>query len=448
MPAIDADAVRGLVVGEVLKRYSRGSGSSYDEDYYNGMVPNVGFNIAMLAIWGVILALHVLMVYLKQYWFSMCFICTGILEVLGYIGRTWSHFNVDGMTPFLMNMICLTISPVFTMAGLYYQLSKLIEIYGHKFSFVRPSILYAYVFTCCDIISLAIQASGGGVAGGESSVHESVWTGTQVFVAGLAFQVATLSVFMMLMSHFLFKVYVQTRWQYLGKISFSPAIFKISQREIDHFYRPEFHALRMEPDRKMFHYFIHALIIAIITVFVRCCYRLAEMVNGWSGYLSVHENYFIILDGVMMSVCAVSMTIFHPGFAFQGRTVSVRITNGGKHHKNKNNDPTPDIPQPESEQEDSATVSEDEKIENKEEPGSKEVKRNFSMPSLSGSTFVSRMASFKRPFGKSQRRSQQQSEIEQSSGEIPYHNDLYQLPSGREYPEIPEPTDSITPQVV
>lgn len=375
----------------------------------------------------------------------MCFICTGILEVLGYVGRTWSHFNQNSLNAFLLNMICLTISPVFTMGGLYYQLSKLIEIYGHKFSLLRPSILYAYIFICCDIISLAIQASGGGVAGGESSLHESVWTGTQVFLAGLAFQVATLSIFMILMTHFLFKVYVQPRWEYLGARKFSWSIFKISQREIDHLYRQEYHELRMEPDRKMFHYFIFALIVAVVTVFVRCCYRLAQMVSGWSGYLSVHENYFIILDGVMMSLCGLTMTVFHPGFAFKGTKYSVRITNGRP--KNSGND-TLDIPQPESEQEDSATVSDDEKIENREESGNKEVKRNFSMPSLSGSTFVSRMASFKRPFGRSQRRSQPHSDLDQSSGEFPNENELHELPSGREYPEIPDPPDSITPQVV
>lgn len=70
------------------------------------------------------------------------------------------------------------------------------------------------------------------------------------------------------------------------------------------------------------------MVIAVLAVFVRCCYRLAELVAGWAGYLIIHENYFIILDALMMAIATVTLTIFHPGWAFQGRHVSLPVTRG------------------------------------------------------------------------------------------------------------------------
>ncbi|CAR26683.1 ZYRO0B15686p [Zygosaccharomyces rouxii] len=425
--------------------------------YYNGLVPSLAYNVAMLVIWSVLLTIHVLQLYLKQYWFSTGFICTGILEVLGYIGRTWSHFNQDNLNAFLLNMVCLTISPVFTLGSLYYQLSKLIEIYGHSFALLHPSICYAHIFICCDIISLAVQASGGGVAGTESGEGKSPRQGTHVFVGGLAFQVASLSIFIILMAHFVFKVYIQTRWRYMGYMSFKPSIFKISQRDLEPMYSEKYQSLRIMPDRWVFRYFIHALIVTVLLVFVRCAYRLSELANGWSGYLAVHETYFIILDGVMMSLGATIMTVFHPGFAFKGRFVSIPITNAKK--LGSNND-SPNIPQPESEQEeDTATASEDEKYYTNEptSPTTGRPKRAFSLPSFgSGPTLTSLIGpSLKRvsnPFGsrggtKKTYKEGLESDLEESSG-VPHQNALVEEPPFRDSADVPDPHEPATHRVV
>lgn len=438
-------------------------------NYYNGLVPNLAFNMAMLVIWGVLLAIQVLQLYLKQYWFSFGFICTGILELLGYIGRVWSHYNQHNLNGFLLNMVCLTISPVFTMGSLYYQLSKLIEIYGHKFAILHPSVLYAYIFICCDIISLVVQAAGGGVAGKESGNDGNTRTGTHVFVGGLAFQVSTLSIFIILMTHFIFKVYVQTRWRYIGSVSFKPSIFKISQRELEPMYNEKYHALRMMPDRLIFHYFIYALIASVLLVFVRCAYRLAEMINGWSGNLTVHENYFIILDGVMMSLAVTIMTVFHPGFAFRGRSDTVPITKDRRCKKNSSNsnatnndyynDGGFEIPQPEAEQ-DTSTGSEDDTYDNNEKsnPNSKGPKRTFSLPSFgSAPTFTSRIhPNLKRatnPFGsrrgtkKTLKEGLQSPEVEEST-EVPYENELNEEPHMEPPTQTQDQPELTVPQVV
>lgn len=300
---------------------------------YGGMTPNLAFNICMIAIWGILLASQIVQTIYKQYWFSVAFICTGILEVLGYIGRTWSHSDTSLMDPFLLNMICLTIAPVFTMGGIYYQLAKLLEIYGSKFG-LWPPIVYSYVFIASDIVSLAIQAAGGGTAGMAVADKESTKEGTHIFVAGLALQVFSMLIFIYLWSNFLYQIFIKTRMQHTKTNKFSWSLFKIPQEEIDYMYTPKYRNMRV-PRRIPFHYFTVAMTGAVLTIFTRCVYRLAELSEGWEGNLITHEWYFIILDAVMMSIATICMTVFHPGFAFQGRTESVPIAKTHKFGKSK-----------------------------------------------------------------------------------------------------------------
>ncbi|CAI4804466.1 CIC_collapsed_G0051150.mRNA.1.CDS.1 [Saccharomyces cerevisiae] len=263
---------------------------------YGGMVPNLRFNITMIVIWGILLTIHVVQLLMRQYWFSIAFICTGILEVLGFIGRTWSHSNVADMDAFLLNMICLTIAPVFTMGGIYYQLAKLIEVYGHRFSLLPSPMAYSFIFICSDIVSLVVQAVGGGLCGVAVTDGTSTTTGNHVFIAGFGHSSCI-----------------------DGHLSYVMVSLPFPEK---------FHFLRLEPKRWVFHYFNLAITVAVLTIFTRCCYRLAELVVGWDGYLITHEWYFIILDALMMAIATVTLTIFHPGFAFKGRSTSIPITPG------------------------------------------------------------------------------------------------------------------------
>lgn len=307
---------------------------------YAGMIPNFRFNTCMVVIWGILLAAHIIQLIYKQYWFSIAFICTGILEILGYIGRTWSHHDTTLMDPFLLNMICLTIAPVFTMGGLYYQMAKLVEIYGYKFSIIKSPMLYSYIFIASDIISLAIQAAGGGTAGMAVTDGTSTHQGDSIFVAGLAVQVASMIIFLILWFYFLHAAFIGTRLKHLNQNPrklYSRSIWTVTQQDIDYMYVKRYHNLRVEPDRWQFRYFTFAMSFAVLTIFTRCVYRLCELAEGWSGYLITHEWYFIILDALMIALATVTMTIFHPGYAFLGRTTSIPIgTEKGRASRKRN----------------------------------------------------------------------------------------------------------------
>lgn len=75
------------------------------------------------------------------------------------------------------------------MAGVYYLLTQLIIIHGGaEFTFLRPSYI-SWIFVCCDVASLFIQAAGGITAAVKLRLFENTKSGTYIMVGGIAFQV-------------------------------------------------------------------------------------------------------------------------------------------------------------------------------------------------------------------------------------------------------------------
>lgn len=67
---------------------------------------------------------------------------------------------------------------------------------------------------------------------------------------------------------------------------------------------------------RRFKIFTAAVIGAYTGIFVRCVYRIPELLGGWGGELMRNELEFIILEGVMICLAVLCQTIFHPGMYF------------------------------------------------------------------------------------------------------------------------------------
>ena len=65
-----------------------------------------------------------------------------------------------------------------------------------------------------------------------------------------------------------------------------------------------------------FKLFAGGLILAFLTIFTRCVYRIAEMVGGWQNEIMQNETDFIVLEGVMIVIATLCLTVFHPGIVF------------------------------------------------------------------------------------------------------------------------------------
>jgi hypothetical protein len=70
---------------------------------------------------------------------------------------------------------------------------------------------------------------------------------------------------------------------------------------------------------KTFHYWLIALGVATFTIIIRSVFRCAELSGGFNGPLANDEITFMVLEGAMISIAVISITIFHPGWVWQGQ---------------------------------------------------------------------------------------------------------------------------------
>lgn len=194
-----------------------------------------------------------------------------------------------------MQICCLTIAPAFMAAGIYLTLSRIVVTFGPENSRIKP-LSYPRIFIPCDIISLLLQACGGGLASAESHTNRSPATGDHIMVAGLAFQVVTLGVFIALSLDFVLKTL--SRWRTLGSAALDPTHEKLR-------------------GSRAFQGFLVALCLATICIFIRSAYRVAELGEGWEGHLIKTQHFFIWLEGFMVILAVLSLNLFHPGFCFR-----------------------------------------------------------------------------------------------------------------------------------
>lgn len=102
-------------------------------------------------------------------------------------------------------LICLTIAPAFLSAGIYLCLSRIIVVYGEQLARFKPRT-YTIIFVCSDIFALVLQAIGGALADTADSGSSLQQTGINIMIAGLAFQVVSLTIFIALCLDFAWQV--------------------------------------------------------------------------------------------------------------------------------------------------------------------------------------------------------------------------------------------------
>jgi len=281
-----------------------------DESNY-AYIPSLAANATLLALFAFGLGVHIGQgIFYRTWGFAIAFALGNITEIIGYVGRLGSHKNVFDGNAFIMQICCLTIAPAFFSAGIYLCLSRIVNIFGSEISRIPPKA-YTYIFITCDILSLVLQAAGGAMASIESQNHDNPETGTHVMVAGLAFQVFTLSLFMLLCAEYAWRVRTTT-------LSLNPITSKLRA------------SIR-------FRGFLVALALSTLLIYIRSIYRVIELAEGWRGALISKETYFIVLEGVMVIIAVLVLNVFHPGLGFQD---SYTLGSGSGHKREKSVDPS------------------------------------------------------------------------------------------------------------
>ncbi|KAF2651402.1 RTA1-domain-containing protein [Lophiostoma macrostomum CBS 122681] len=257
--------------------------------------PTVAGNTIYLLCFGALLGVQMYYGIRKKTWTYFVPVSLGIFgEIIGYIGRILLHGNPFIMNYFLLNLIPLTLAPALLTAGLYLCLGRVIFAVGSKHSVLRPK-LYTVVFVGFDLLSLVLQAIGGGIAA-TARDNKGSKLGTHIMIAGLIAQVVSMTIFFAVWGDFVIRV---RRAKLSGsQASSQPPLFK---------------SLLSTRTFKLFQW---SLFVASILIYVRCLYRVAELWDGFSGHLANEEATFMIFEGPMIILAVTAMTIFHPGRVF------------------------------------------------------------------------------------------------------------------------------------
>lgn len=204
-------------------------------------------------------------------------------EAVGYGGRIIMHKNPWDGAGFKTQICCLVLAPSFLAAGIYLTLKHMVIYCGPEHSRLKPR-LYPWLFIGCDFGSIVLQALGGGVAasaGDLASNPNLLKVGNGLIVAGIATQVATMSICVLLMIDFFIRFH------------------KAKNQSSSSTNSSEWEKNRSEPNvRRNFRIFCFSIALAFATTLIRCIYRLPEMAGGLGNELMTRETEFLILDGM------------------------------------------------------------------------------------------------------------------------------------------------------
>ncbi|KAL1646065.1 hypothetical protein SLS58_003485 [Diplodia intermedia] len=243
----------------------------YETSY--GYVPSEAAGIAFVVIFGISSLLHLGQTIWSKQWWTILFAIGGV-------------------------------RPTFWTAALYVILGRLIALAGPT----NPSPLtpqtYLIIFCTADVVSLVLQAIGGGMASVAASAvpPQDTAPGTNIMVAGIVFQMAAITVFCALFGMFL-----------KGTMTAAAAAAAAGGGGSKG---------RTAPSSSLWGSRTKVLVAgtsaAIAFIYVRSIYRTIELLQGWDGYLITHEVYFVVLDGAMMVCAALAFNVVHPGWFLQG----------------------------------------------------------------------------------------------------------------------------------
>ncbi|KAI7213259.1 RTA1-domain-containing protein [Hortaea werneckii] len=272
---------RASASGDCTKDTCPASASIY------GYAPDWDFNLFFAIGFGItaLVFSHESLIWPKWRAYSLACAIGCLMESGGYVGRLLLSKDPFSDIGFKLNVVLLTIAPAFISAGIYITLKHAVIIFGRHLSHLPPNA-YMYIFVACDVVSIILQGVGGSISAiaEEKSVLDQ---GVNVMIAGLASQVFTLMVFFGLVIEYFIRCRRQTERLNLGTINLAKSA--------------------------KFRLFVAAVTIAFLAIFARCCYRVAELCNGWGSEIMREEREFIILDSDMCTLASITLSVFHPG---------------------------------------------------------------------------------------------------------------------------------------
>lgn len=275
-------------------------------------------NALFMVVFGAIVVGHTgLFIWKKYFYFGICLLVGTGLECIGYGARVAAVGDYLNKMKFLCQIIALTLAPALVMAGVYYLLGQLVVLHGRKYSWLRP-LNFSYIFILCDVVSIVIQAAGGGYSAIMLERINPITIGTNIMVGGIAFQVASMTLFVIFLCDFMNRIWFKAHPEVKFSVSnFFALLFQTRRGKAmaTEYLQPHYNQKYREVwSRGLFGYYPLVILSCVFFIYVRCVYRLVELSEGWTGYLITHEQYVMTLDGLQVLIASVILLVFHPGF--------------------------------------------------------------------------------------------------------------------------------------
>ncbi|KAI0057328.1 RTA1-domain-containing protein [Artomyces pyxidatus] len=232
-------------------------------------------------------------IYFRIWWLFPTAVVAGILEVLGWTGRTWSSLNAKPFTPYLMQITTTIIAPTPLVAANFIILGQVITRLGPRYSRLSAR-WYTILFVSCDIVALVVQAIGGAAASNAVNQHKDPGPGGNIMLGGIVFQLAAIVVYVALALEFLLRY---TRNQPIHDRN----LVLERRRRTD---------IRMK-------LMLLGMCLMTIFIFIRSVYRTIELAGGWTGRIIQTQVLFNVLDGAMICLAMYTLNILHPGLLLQ-----------------------------------------------------------------------------------------------------------------------------------
>ncbi|KAH6998844.1 RTA1 like protein-domain-containing protein [Ilyonectria sp. MPI-CAGE-AT-0026] len=241
--------------------------------------PSLAANVSLAALFGALGLVHLFLGVRWKSWGFMGGMLAGcISEVVGYIGRVMLYNNPFSFNAFMIQIVCLTIAPVFYTASIYVTLSKTINFFAPELSRFKPQLFY-WIFIPFDIVCLILQAAGGAMSTSDNSSN----LGVDISMAGLILQVIVLAAFIIVFADYMIR--------YMRSGHAATFGWRLNA-------------------------FFGGLSASIILILIRCVFRVVELQDGYDGSLIKHEVPFILLEGVVIVLAVMALCFGHPGLVF------------------------------------------------------------------------------------------------------------------------------------
>lgn len=197
-------------------------------------------------------------------------------EVVGYIARCLSaRVNPYNLIYFIIQYFFIVTAPVFLAAGIYAVLSALIHRLGRRHALLPPRAIL-WFFVASDTIATVTQIAGAALIGVKQKRREDPTAANNILLGGLAYQVFSMGLFVVLSAAFLVRARGRVREARLGG-------------------------------------FVAAFAAATLLIYLRTVFRLAETAEGLGGDLSTREVYFGTLEFLPVVLAVPLLAIWHPG---------------------------------------------------------------------------------------------------------------------------------------